>query len=162
VALGFHLRACKSLHLSHSPSPFALVNLDLRSRFLRRLAWTTVLLSCASGHGWDDRQELPRPAILLLRWGLGTAILPTSASCSWNDRHVSLSSYGLRWGLVSFCLGWPGTWSLPIFSASQVARVTGVGQVPGFTHYFCLILVSYSRGFQMASLEILGLVSLGY
>jgi hypothetical protein len=47
--------------------------------------------------------------------------------CSWDDMWIgaTVCSYWLRWGLMSFCLGWSGTSILQI-SASCVVRIIGL------------------------------------
>jgi hypothetical protein len=53
------------------PVLFALVILEIGSRFLPRLAWTTVLLFYTSCHGWDDGGVPPCSALFPSRCGCG-------------------------------------------------------------------------------------------
>jgi hypothetical protein len=76
---GFALAKQALYYLTTPPVLFALVILELGSRFLLRPSWTVILLFYASWHSWDDR------------------LLPLYPVIGWD---------GISWAL---CLGWPQT-----------------------------------------------------
>jgi hypothetical protein len=87
---------------------------------LPRLAWTTILLFCASNHGWDDRHMPQCPAVF--GWdGVLQAFLPNLA---WNCHppHLSLC---VAWDDRCVCpaIGWDGGL---VSSPSQLALASQV------------------------------------
>jgi hypothetical protein len=102
VVLGFELGASHLLGRCSTawaslPTLFAMVNLEMGSHFLPRLAWTVVLLFWASCHSWDDRRLPPHPALFC--WDRVSKLL---SELDWNLDSLNLSFLRLQvWATVT-------------------------------------------------------------
>jgi hypothetical protein len=73
--------------LNHASAIFVLVILEIESSSLPKLAWTSILLFCASYHSWDDRCTPPYPAFVHWDGVFNFFCLLISAShVAWDDR----------------------------------------------------------------------------